>query len=122
MTSERCLIRALLIMLAICAVCSRVPERLGVNPFYILCSIKLLAVRKEYMALRRQEVNTFSVMLSSVMGRKLDEVLGSPFLWISIVQAFFHSEGMVPDNHTARIRSVRYDLRKGQRLKHIIDS
>jgi hypothetical protein len=41
-------------------VCSRVPERLGVNPFCILCSIKLLAVRKEYMALRRQDVNTFS--------------------------------------------------------------
>jgi hypothetical protein len=53
----------------------------------------------------------------------LDGLLGSPFLWISIVLAFFHSEGMVPDNHTARIRSVRsYDLSKGQRLKHIIDS
>ena len=33
MTSERCLIRALLIILAICAVCSKVPDMLGVNPF-----------------------------------------------------------------------------------------
>ena len=90
MTSERCFIRALLIMLAICAVCSRVPDKLGVNPFCILCSIKLLAVRKEYIALRKQEVNTFSGMVSRVMGRKLDGILSSPFLWISIVQAFFH--------------------------------
>ena len=62
-------------------------------------------------------------MLSSVIGRKLDgELLASPFLWIRIVQAFFHSEGMVPDSHTGRIRSVKYVLRKGQRLKDIIDS
>ena len=31
-----------------------------------------------------------------MMGRKLDGVLVSPFLFISIVQAFFHSDGMVP--------------------------
>ena len=61
-------------------------------------------------------------MVSRVMGRKLDGILSSPFLWISIVQAFFHSEGMVPDSHTARIMSVKYVLRKGQRLKHIIDN
>ena len=87
--------------------------------------MKLLTVRNEYIALRRQEVNTFNGMVSSVMGRKLDGVLVSPFLWISIVQAFFYSEGnkgMVPDSHTARMRSVKYVLRKGQRLKHIIDS
>ena len=45
MTTERCLVRALLMMFAICAVCSRVPERLGLNPFCMLCSMKLLAVR-----------------------------------------------------------------------------
>ena len=84
--------------------------------------MKLLRVRNEYIALRRQEVNTFNGMVSSVMGRKLDGVLVSPFLWISIVQAFFHSEGMVPHSHTARMRSVKYVLRKGQRLKHITDS
>ena len=53
MTSERCFIRALLIMLAICAVCSKLPDRFGVNPFCILCSMKLLAVKKEYIALRK---------------------------------------------------------------------
>ncbi len=121
MTSDRCLIRALLIMLAICAVCCRVPDRFGVNPFCILCSMNLLADRKEYIALRKQEVNTFNGMVSSVMGLKLEGILVSSFLWISIVQAFFHSEGMVPDTHTARIRSVKYVLRIGQRLKHITD-
>ena len=59
MTTERCLIRALLIMSAICAVCSRVPDRLGVKPFCMLCSTKLLDARKEYTAFRRQDVNTF---------------------------------------------------------------
>ena len=67
-------------------------------------------------------MNTFNGMLFSVIGRKLDGELVSPFLWIKIVQAFFHSEGMVPDSHTACIRSVKYVLRKGQRLKDIIDS
>ena len=67
-------------------------------------------------------MNTFNGIVSSVMGRKLDGVLASPFLLINTVQAFFHSEGMDPDSHTARMRSVRYDRRKGQRLKHIIDN
>ena len=49
MTTERCLVRALLMMFAICAVCSRVPERLGLNPFCMLCSMKLLAVRYRYI-------------------------------------------------------------------------
>ena len=38
----------------------------------MLCSIKLLAVKHEYIALPRQEVHTFSGIVSSVMGRKLD--------------------------------------------------
>jgi hypothetical protein len=56
MTSERCFIRALFLILAICAICSIVPDRFGVKPFCMLCSIKLLAVRKEYIALRRHDV------------------------------------------------------------------
>jgi hypothetical protein len=36
------------------------------------CSIKLLDARKEYIAFRRQDVNTFNGMDSSVMGRKFD--------------------------------------------------
>ena len=65
--------------------CSRVPNTLGVNPFWILCSIKLLVVKNEYITLRRQEVNTFNGIVSSVMGRKLDGILVSPFLWIIII-------------------------------------
>jgi hypothetical protein len=80
MTTERCLIRALLMMSAICAVCSRVPDRLP-------CSIKLLDARKEYIAFRRQDVNTFNSMDSSVMGRKFDGSSELPFLCINIVQA-----------------------------------
>ena len=49
MTSEHCFIQALLIMLAICAVCSKKPDRFGANPFCILCSMMLLAVKNEYM-------------------------------------------------------------------------
>ena len=94
----------------------------GVNFFCILCYIKLLAVRNEYIEFRKQEVKIYNGMLSSVIGLKFAGVLVSPFLWISIVQAFFHSVGIVPDSHTARMRSVRYDLRKGHRLKHITDS
>ena len=51
-------------------------------------------VKNEYIALRRQEVNTFNGVVSSVMGRKLDGISVSPFLWISTVQAFFHFEGI----------------------------
>ena len=98
MTTERCLIRALLIMSAICAVCSRVPDRLGVKPFCMLCSTKLLDARKEYTAFRRQDVNTFKGMDSSVMGRKFEGSLLLPFLWISMVHALFHSVGTVPDS------------------------
>ena len=59
-TTERCLMRALLIISAIsCAVCSRVPDRLGVKPFCMFCSMKLLDMRKQYMAFQRHDVNTF---------------------------------------------------------------
>ena len=80
MTSERCFIRALFIILAICAVCSIVPDRFGVKPFCMLCSIKLLAERKEYIALRRHDVNTLSGIESSVIGRKFEGILVLPFL------------------------------------------
>ena len=74
-------------------------------------------VKNEYIALRRQEVNTFNGIVSSVMGWNLDRVLVLPFLWINIVQAFFYSEGMVPDSHTARIRSVQYVLKTYKQIK-----
>ena len=94
MTTERCLMRALLMMSAICAVCSRVPDRLGVKPFCMPCSMKLLDARKEYIAFRRQDVNTFNGMDSSVMGRKFDGSSVLPFLCINNSTGFFsiHSE------------------------------
>ena len=92
MTTERCLIRALLIMSPIWAVCSRI----GVKPFCTLCSTKLLDARKEYTAFRRQDVNTFKGTDSSVMGRKFEGSLLLPFLWISMVHALFYSVGTVP--------------------------
>ena len=73
-TSERCFIRALFIILAICAVCSIVPDRYGEKRFCMLCSINLLPVRKEYIALRRHNVNTFSGIDSSVIGSKLEGI------------------------------------------------
>jgi hypothetical protein len=82
MTTERCLIRALLIMSAICAV----PDRLGVKPFCMLCSTKLLDARKECTAFRRQDVNTFKGMDSSVMGRKFE---GSLLLLVLLLLLVF---------------------------------
>ena len=81
--------------------CSRVPDRLGVNPFCMLCSIKLLDVRNEYIAFRRQDVNTFKGTDSRVIGRKLEGSLVLPFLWISMVHALFHSVGTVPERQVS---------------------
>ena len=75
MIDERCFIRALFIILAICAVCSIVPDRFGVKHFCMLCCIKLLAVRKKNIALRRHDVNTLSGIYSSVNGRKFEGIL-----------------------------------------------
>jgi hypothetical protein len=66
-------------------------DRLGVKPFCMSCSIKLLDKRMEYIAFRRHDVNTFSGMDSSVMGRNFDGSSVLPFFCINIVQAFFHS-------------------------------
>ena len=98
MTIDRCLIWASLMMSAICAVCSRVLDRLGVKSFCMLCSMKLLDARKEYIAFRRQDVNTFKGMDSSVIGQKFEGSLVLPFLWIKMVHAFFHSVGRFPDS------------------------
>jgi hypothetical protein len=78
-----------------------------VKPFCMLCSIKLLAVRTEYIALRRHHANTLSGIDSSVIGRNFEGILVLHFLGISIVQALFHSLGMDPESQTARISSVK---------------
>ena len=120
MTRDRCLMLALLIIWAICEVCSKAPERLCLMSFLILCSIKLFAIRKECTELRTQDVNAFKCVdltYSSVIGWKLEGSLDSPFLWIRIVQALFHSSGM------SQAHSVTYgSQRKGQRLKHSTES
>ena len=67
---ERCLMRALLMMLDIWAVCSRVPDKPGVKPFWMLCSIRLFADRKENIALQRHDVNTLKGIDSRVIGQK----------------------------------------------------
>ena len=71
MTRERCLIRALFTILAIGAVCLRVPESLGENPFCIICSMNLLSARNLKIDFLRHEVNIFKGTVSKVMGRKL---------------------------------------------------
>ena len=73
----------------------------------MLCSIKLLAFRKENIELRRHEVNTFNGTVSRVIGRKLDGSFVSPFLWISMEHAFFYSAGTDLEDQTQRITSVR---------------
>jgi hypothetical protein len=84
--------------------------------------MKLLAVRKENMALRRYEVNTFKGMDSRVIGRKLEGSFVLPFLCISTEHAFFHSAGTDFEDQTLRITSVKYVRRNGHRLKQIIES
>ena len=73
----------------------------------MFCSMKLLDTRKEYIAFRRHDVNTFKGTDWSVMGRKFEGSLVSPFLWISMVHALFHSVGTVPDCQISPISSVR---------------
>ena len=82
--------------------------------------MKLLETRKGYIALRMQDVNTFNGMDSSVMGRKFAGLLVSPLLWISMVQAFFHSAGKVRDSQIFCISSVRYVPKYEQPLKQLI--
>jgi hypothetical protein len=91
--------RALFLMMsAIYAVCSRVPDRLGVKPFCMPCSMKLLDARKEYRAFRRHIINTFNGMDSRVMGRNFHGSSALPFLFINRVHAFSHSFGALPDS------------------------
>ena len=74
----------------------------------MLCSMKLLAFRKENIELRRHEVNTFKGTVSRVIRRKLEGSFVSPFLWISMEHAFFHSAGtdLEDQDQTQRITSV----------------
>ena len=56
---------------------------------------------------RRQDVKILRPTDCSVIGLKLDGSFVSPFLWIKMVQAFFHSEGTKPEDQTILISSVK---------------
>ena len=70
---------------------------------------------------RKHDVNIFKGTDSNVIGLKFAGSSVEPFLWISIVAAFFHSGGTLPESQITRMISVRKDRRYGQRLKQIID-
>ena len=89
MMREHSFIQALFIMLAICAVCSKAPERLGVKPFWMLCSIKLFEARKEYIELSRHDVSTFEDIVSSVISLKLEGLFASFFFMDENSASFF---------------------------------
>ena len=62
------------------SVCSNVPVSLGRKPFWILCSITLLELKKENNESRMQEVKILRGLLSSVIGLQLAGSDISPFL------------------------------------------
>ena len=116
-TRDRCFILALSITWLIKDVCSIVPEMFEVKPFWIWCSIKLFCLRKLNIEFRKHEVNIFKGTDSNVIGLKFAVSSVEPFLWISIVAAFFHSRGTLPESQITRMISVRKDRRYGKRLK-----
>ena len=65
----------------------------------------VIMARKLKMALRKHEVKTFKGTDCRVIGRKLAGSLTFPFLWMRIVQAFFHSLGTNPVDQAVRIIS-----------------
>ena len=73
------------------------------------------------MEFLRQEVKTFKGTDSKVIGRKFAGSLVAPVLCTRMVHAFFQWQGTSPDNQTARIISVRWDLKQGQRLRQNIE-
>ena len=57
----------------------------------------------------------------NVIGLKLAGSFVSPILWINMVQVFFHSEGIQPEEQMFLISSIKIERRYGQCLKHIIE-
>jgi hypothetical protein len=51
------------------------------KPFCISCSMSLLEARKEKVALRRHDVNTFKVIDSKVIGRTFEGLSPGDYLW-----------------------------------------
>ena len=118
---DRCFILALSITWLIMDVCSIVPEIFEVKPVWICFSIKLFSFRKWNNEFRKHDVNIFKGTDSNVIGLTFAGSSIEPFLWISIVAAFFHSRGILPESHITRMISVRKGRRSGQRLRQMID-
>ena len=70
---------------------------------------------------RKHDVDIFKGTDSNVFGLKFAGSSVGPFLWISIVAAYFHSGGTLPESQITRTISVRKDRRYGQRLNQMID-
>ena len=73
------------------------------------------------MESRREDVNILSITDSREIGLKLEGSSVLPFLWMRIVQAFFHVEGIEPILQMMRIISVKRERKYGHLLKHMIE-
>ena len=73
------------------------------------------------MESRREDVSILSITDSREIGLKLEGSSVLPFLWMRIVQAFFHSEGIEPVSQMMRIISVNRERKYGHLLKDMIE-
>ena len=73
------------------------------------------------MESRKQEISIFKGTVSSVIGLKLEGSSQVPFLLTKIVQAFFHSRGILHDLQIVRKSLVITVLRNGHLLEHITE-
>ena len=94
---ERCLLRAYIDYVGhLCCMFKSSRYVWNKTLLYIVFD-EVISGQKRYMALRRHEKRIFS----RVIGRKLDGTLVSHLLRVNIVQAFFRSEEIEPEDHTA---------------------
>ena len=91
------------------------------NAFLNFAFKKTIYLEKIKIESRRQDVKILRPTDCSVNGLKLAGSFVSPFLWIKVVQAFFHSEGIQTEDQMFLIISIKTERRYGQRLKHMID-
>ena len=70
-------------------------------------------MREEKIELRKNEVKIFKGTVSKGIGLMFEAPSLLPFLWTRILQAFFHSYGILPDLHTLHKILVITVKRKG---------
>ena len=88
---DRCYILALSITWLIKDMCSIVPEIFELKPFWICFLLKLFCFRKFNIEFHKHDLNIFKGTDSNITGLKFAGSSVEPFLWISIVAAFFYS-------------------------------